>query len=141
MFKTLKLVAAVGVVLVLGGCSAGASSAAVEKAAPKVVASAEPSAEPVALEPDDGLTTPAITEGSDTDYLREVRLRLKGMNDTTDTELVAAGHAACDLYGTGGTRDTIDIVEGDAPGEPMSGYNDIVIATWAATTYCSEFVS
>lgn len=131
-----SVIAATAAILLLAGCSAGSAEA---QAAPEPSVSATPSdAANATLTPDAEPTAPVVKD-ADSLYLKEVRIRLKAMDSTSDADLIAAGHKACDLYAQGQKRESIDIIEGDAPGEPFPGANDLAIATWAAKAYCQEY--
>lgn len=121
-------------VLTLTGCAATPPHAAETKSE----AAQQPAETPAPLVPDEA---PAAAQpaGDDATYLAEVRLRLKGMDNTTDQQLIEAGHEACDAMEAGTPRGDVDVIQGDAPGEGAPGDNDGALAYWAAAMYCPEF--
>jgi hypothetical protein len=133
MFKT-RALGAVLVVLALSGCSA----AAVESAPPAET----PTQTTAPLVPDEPTPTAAASgavEDGEEQYLSSMHNGLVGMDDAADESLIAAGHDACDQLATGVTHADVDVIEGDAPGEPRPGYNDQMIADIASQTLCVEF--
>lgn len=139
MRKTTLTIAAAALMLALAGCSAAVPA---NGHAPRADTASEPSASPTAAPITISSNQPAPTpsaSANDATYLKEVRIRLKGMDATTDAQLVSGAHLACQLYAKGQTKNEIRVVKGAAKGEPSPNWNNGVIATWAAFIYCPQY--
>ena len=136
MTKLAHLTAAAMIVLALAGCSAAqapvkADRVAAPSAAPTVTA------EPITVAP----SAPAAKSSDDSEktFLTESRIRLKGIDSVTDAQLVTAAHYACDQLAAGTARTAIAPIMGSSPDEPVPGWNNTVIVTWASFTYCTQY--
>ena len=133
MWKSALVVAVV--VIALSGCAAGVESAEPAKSAAPVETSAPvESAAPLKVDE----ATPAEA-ASDETFVAEARIRLTGLKEAPDADLIAAGKKACELLAQGQTVEEVRLIEGEQPNENDLYWDSIVLATWGAKVYCPEF--
>lgn len=133
-----KLVGVVAAVLVLAGCTAAPSGDGDEApdSSSQRVAPEETSApaEPEAVWPY------TVREDGENIYLGALRNQgLWGMDDATDEELIAYGHAACEQLAAGVGYDDVEVIPTDYPSEPYVGWNDRSLTGLASETLCTEY--
>ncbi|ANP74548.1 DUF732 domain-containing protein [Cryobacterium arcticum] len=138
MFKIGKLAGFAAVaVLALSGCSAAGAGAGADVArseAPEVAAITAPteSATPVAESGE--------AEDGEARFLRSMHNgSVADLLGATDPELLAAGHLACAQMTNGTAIDSVDVIQGDVPGEQNPGWTDRSLAGIASETLCVEF--
>lgn len=123
--KKLAVVAAVGAVLLLGGCASAS--------APEVDVTSESAPE------ESVVPTPTGTPGQDlSDQYEPDDLLLlivdKGWQGDrpSDDEIIAAGHAACDAVAAGETKSAVDVMP------EATEFNNNLLVVNATNIYCPE---
>lgn len=130
--------AATAVVLLLaltgcGGESTSGENPSAPPAAPTDSATEAPTAAPLQAAPE--------PTGVDAVYLAEIRKRtdIATIVQATDTQLIDAGHAACDALAQNPDIAALRLIEGEQPRDDGRYFESMVIGTHAAIHMCPEF--
>jgi hypothetical protein len=121
------------VALVLAGCSAEASEA------PSQARIAQAPDESPAAQPSTDTPDYIDADADEDEFLRASRAGLRGMDESTDAELLAAGYDSCQQLSGGTEVGDVEVFPEVNPAEIVENWNDEAVAGLASETLCTEF--